>query len=73
MALKVTSAKESPFPYNVDFSQNDLILGLIKKESTIMADFPMTLEKSQIIEVIARISKGKLLEVKKKMRELYGI
>lgn len=69
--LKITSSREKPFPYNVDISNSDLIEGKLKNESTIMADFPITLEKEQVIQMIAKLSNQKLSEVKKKMKELY--
>src|SRR3989344_3831099 len=73
VAVKVTSSKENPFPYNVDISQKNLVFGELAKESTIMTDFPITLDKSQIRQVIAKLSEEKLKEGKKKIRELYAL
>lgn len=69
--LKVTQSKENPFPFNIDISSADLSDGKLKKESTIMVDFPLTLEKGQIMEKIGKLRQGKLQEIKQKMKELY--
>jgi len=73
VVLKVTSTREKPFPCNVDLRQDDLVDGKTKNESTILVDFPITIEKGQALNYIGKISAEKLAEVKQKMRELYGL
>lgn len=73
VVLKVSSSKENPFPYNVDISQKDLAFGTLRNESTIMVDFPVTLEKEEVLVKIAHLSQSKLLAVKQKLKELYQL
>lgn len=72
VVLKVTT-KVKDYPFDVLLMQSDLKLGSLKEESVIQADFPVVIEKLCILKIIGEISGGKLSEVKKKIRELYGL
>ena len=73
IVLKITSAKEKPFPFNVDIADGDVFGGKLKKECTIMADFPVTLAKEQVSGIIGRLSEKKLAETKQKMKTLFSL
>jgi len=70
--LKITSqAKKTD--YDIPLNQEDLAEGKLKVESQVMVDNPVTTYKGLIESKIGRISNQKLLEVKKKIKELYNL
>jgi len=70
--LKITS-KEKSYPFDVPLHASDLSKGKLTQESTIMADFPIMIEKIAVRQTIGKISEQKLLEVKEKIKQLYEI
>ncbi|MBS3062266.1 MAG: type II toxin-antitoxin system PemK/MazF family toxin [Candidatus Diapherotrites archaeon] len=59
--------------FDVNLSNEDVIGGELKTTSSIMVDFPATLQKDLVVKIVGKISEQKLAEVKQKMRELYGL
>jgi len=72
IVLKITS-KEKNYPFDVPLNAIDLSKGKLTQESTIMADFPIVIEKTSAQQVIGKITTQKLSEVKKKIIELYEL
>jgi len=59
--------------YDSALLPNDLEEGELKRESKILADFPITLSKRVVLGRVGRITNKKLLEIKEKIRELYEL
>ncbi len=59
--------------FDVDLSNADVIGGELNHTSSIMVDFPTTLHKNMVMRIVGKVSGEKLAEVKRKMRELYGL
>jgi len=72
VVLKVTSSAKST-PFDIQISNKDTQNKTLKKDSAIMADFPVTLFKENIFARPDKITGQKLAEVKQKIRKLYGI
>jgi mRNA interferase MazF len=72
IVLKITSA-QTPRPYSVALSAEDLASGNLKKQSLVRADYPLVAEKTIIRAKIASATPALLNRVKLKMRELYEI
>ncbi len=72
VVLKATSSGRST-PYSIRLTNNHTDRKALKKESDIMAGFPVTLAKENIRARPDRISNEKLEEVKGKIKELYEL
>ena len=72
IVLKITS-KEKNYPFDVLLKAVDLSKGKLTQESTIMADFPIVIEKISAQQIIGKITPNKLNEVKQKLIELYEL
>ncbi len=72
IVLKITSADKKT-DFDIPLTAGDLAKGELKSDSLIMVDFPATIQKSLIAQTIGKISKEKLLEVKKKIKGLYDL
>jgi mRNA interferase MazF len=72
IVLKITSADKRTH-FDVPLSNADLVHGTMKVDSSIMVDFPVTVQKNLITQTIGRISKEKVAEVKKKIKKLYHL
>lgn len=72
IVLKVTS-KLKDYPFDISLLEKDLVLGKLKSESVIQADYPVVIEKKSIQNKIGTISSSKLQEVKQKIKELFEI
>jgi mRNA interferase MazF len=70
--LKITSAGKKT-KYNLTLIEEDMQIGKLKQESTIMVDNPVTTYKGMIQTKAGKITKEKLNQVKEKMAELYEI
>jgi len=70
--LKITS-KGNKTQYDVPITPKDLEIGVLKSESNIMVDSPVTTYKKLIESKIGKISNQKLKEVKEKIKELYEL
>ncbi len=70
--LKITSrGKRTDF--DVPLVQSDLADGILKVESQVMVDNPVTAYKKIIEEKIAAVNQNKLEEVKQKIKKLYDL
>ena len=72
VVLKVTSSPKNS-AYAIGLTNESTLKGALKKNSKIVADFPVTLSKQNIRARPDSISGSKLLEVKRAMKEIYGI
>ena len=72
IVLKITS-KGKDYPFDVELYPKDIENGELYSESVIQTDFPVVLEKQQVVKRIGKITKEKLKEVKEKMCELYEL
>ena len=60
-------------PKIIALIEEDMQIGKLKQESTIMVDNPVTTYKGMIQTKAGKITKEKLNQVKEKMAELYEI
>ncbi|MDO8625167.1 MAG: type II toxin-antitoxin system PemK/MazF family toxin [Candidatus Diapherotrites archaeon] len=72
IVLKVTSHVKD-YPFDVNLRAIDLTSGALKQESVVQVDFPVVIDKASITQIIGRITPKKLQEVKRKIKELYGL
>lgn len=72
IVLKVTS-HSSNTRYDLKLTNDDTINKSLKKDSTLMVDFPTVIMKERIIAMPDKINVRKLSEVKEKIKELYAI
>ena len=72
VVLKITSTNKKTL-FDVLVANKDLEFGELDKNSHIMVDFPVTIEKKQILRHLAKITDSKLLEVKTKLKVFYGL
>lgn len=72
IVLKVTS-KGSNTKYDIQLTNANTEDKSLKTNSTITADFPVTIVKGNIIARPDKIKQSKLIEVKKKIMELYDL
>ena len=72
IVLKITS-KGKDYPFDVELCPKDIENGELYSESVIQTDFPVVLEKQQVVKRIGKITKKKLEEVKQKISELYEL
>lgn len=70
--LKITSS-EKKTKYNLTLKKEDMQIGKLKAESTIMIDNPVTTYKGVIQTKVGKITETKLNEVKNKLCELYEL
>ncbi|MFH0715148.1 MAG: type II toxin-antitoxin system PemK/MazF family toxin [Candidatus Diapherotrites archaeon] len=70
IVLKVTS-QGSNTEYDINFSNENTLKKALKKDSTIMVDFPTVIMKERIISIPDKVSRETLVQVKQKMKELY--
>jgi len=70
--LKITSS-EKKTNYDLTLKTNDIEIGKLKVESTIMIDNPVTTYKGVIQTKVGKVTKEKLKEVKEKLSELYEL
>lgn len=70
--LKVTSNFGNT-NYDISLTNDQTLNKQLKKESAIMVDFPMTISKQNIYFIPDKINLNKLIEVKKKLIELYEL
>lgn len=67
------TSQRSDSSFHVTLSQNDLIEGKIKLDSSIKTDHPVTAHKKIIERRIWSVSSKKMDEVKSKIKELHGL
>lgn len=72
IVLKVTS-QGSNTKYDIKLTNDNTMNKALKKESTIMVDFPVVIMKERIIANPDKINQQKLKEVKEKINELYNL
>ena len=72
VVCKITSAGKKT-GFDIELSNEDLMEGKLKKESFIALDFYTTIYKDCIEGRVGRIKNQKLLEVKRKIKEFFGI
>jgi len=70
--LKITS-KDKGTPFDIELTNKDMEQGELVLDSYVMADNPVTTYIQNITQKAGKVSKQKLLEVKEKMKELYGL
>lgn len=72
IVLKITSADKHT-PHSIPLTQNDLYEGTLLKESNILVDFPLVVEKKLVQKKIGNAKKEILAKIKTKITELYEI
>jgi len=72
VVLKVTSSG-SLSDYSVALTNESTEKKVLKKESRVVADFPVTITKQKILSRPDRVSAEFLSQVKQKMASLYGM
>ncbi|PIN85401.1 MAG: hypothetical protein COV47_02250 [Candidatus Diapherotrites archaeon CG11_big_fil_rev_8_21_14_0_20_37_9] len=72
IVLKVTSSARTS-KYHIRLTNDSTIKKALKKNSKIVADFPVTITKQKILSRPDRITKEKLQETKERMEKLYNI
>lgn len=72
VVLKITSTNKKTL-FDVSVTNSDLEFGKLDKDSHVMVDYPVTIEKKQILMRLAKVTGHKLLEVKAKIKAFYGL
>ncbi|MBI2598298.1 MAG: type II toxin-antitoxin system PemK/MazF family toxin [Candidatus Diapherotrites archaeon] len=72
IVLKITSVQKND-EFSVLLTNSDLYAGKLKKNSRISAVFFATIQKTLLNPPIAKINEKKLVEVKKKIKNLFGV
>jgi mRNA interferase MazF len=70
--VKVTSSNSNTL-FDIKLDNNETINKTLKKPSTIMVDFPMTIYKNNIYSIPDSITQSKLEEVKLKIKDFYNL
>ncbi len=72
VVLKVTSQGSNTF-FDVQLSNADTLKKSLKRDSTIMVDFPVVIVKENILARPDKINQKKLNEVKQKIKKLFDL
>ncbi len=72
ITLKITS-QLSARPFNVIITNADLVMGELRSESAIKADFPFVITKDRVIKRIGAVNPKVISKIKEKLKLVFGI